>query len=95
MAPVASHATDEEARRLARQQSHVLFVDTMVPLYRRFKRRHTCPLRDSPHQGPDFVEDLVMEVGGEVRIVEHMGLTKGLFDKLMLALMQTLMQALM
>ena len=82
MAPVASATAAKEARRLARQQIHVLFVDTMVRLYTRFKRRHPRPLRDSAQQGPDFVGELVMEVGGEVRIVEQMGLTKSQFDKL-------------
>ena len=34
------------------------------------------------NHGPDFLKELMMEVGGDIRIVEHMGLSKGMFDKL-------------
>ena len=71
-----------EAQQLARRQSYLLFLETMERLYQRFKRGNPRDLRDSIQQGPDFLEELIMEVGGDVRIVEQMGLSKGLFDKL-------------
>ena len=75
-------ASTSEAQHLARRQSYLLFLDTMERLYRRFKRGNPRELRDSIQQGPHFLDDLIMEVGGDVRIVEQMGLSKGLFDKL-------------
>ena len=55
----------------------------MARLYHRFKRRYPRALWDSALRGQEYLDELILEVGGDLRIREQIGLKKPLFDKLL------------
>ena len=76
------HAEMNDLERLASRQSLFLFLDAMESLYVRFTRRFPRDLRNSALQGADFVDEVILEEGGDVRIREQLGLCKKEFDSL-------------
>ena len=64
MEPARREGHDLE--RLASRQSLLLFLDAMEKQYIRFNRRFPRDLRNSALQGADFVEEVILEEGGEV-----------------------------
>ena len=87
MEPARRASLDFE--RLAGRQSLMLFLDAMSSLYLRFNRRFPRDVRNSALQGADFVDEVILEEGGEVRILEQLGLCKKHFDSLVEDLVMT------
>ena len=63
------------------RQTYWLFIEAMNTLYRDWQRRNPRVLRDSALNGADYVDEVIMEVDGEVRLKEVTGLSKALFDQ--------------